>query len=150
MKPKGKKKKKKKVSNATYPTQCMKVGEIMCLFVRCHNGGRSPLLSLGPSWPFTFALFFIGGIYFTMFQFFLSWVPTVSVKYCISQSGLAINILILLAGILKNPGIPQSHLDRILKEKKSGKEENVEENSGDLENNTSTMRRKPEQVQVIT
>merc|ERR1740139_1661127 len=72
-------------------------------------------------------------------------VPTFSVKYWISQAGLTTNILILFTGILKNPGIPQSYLDRILKEKKSGKEEIVEENLGDIENNTSALRRKPQE-----
>ena len=84
----------------------MKVGEIKCLFVSCHNGGRSPLLSIGPSWPFTFALLFIAGIYLGIFEFFLMMVPTFSVKYWISQAGLTTNILILFSGILKNPGIP--------------------------------------------
>lgn len=65
-------KKKKKKGRRTYPTRCMKVGEIKCLFLSCYYGGRSPLLSLGPSWPFTFFLLFFGGIIFIYFCFMLS------------------------------------------------------------------------------
>lgn len=36
-----------------YPTQCMEIGAIRCLFLSCFDRGQSPLLSLGPSWPFT-------------------------------------------------------------------------------------------------
>ena len=62
---KSKKKKVNKVRN--YGTRCMKVGEIKCLFLSCFNGGRSPFICIGPSWPFTFVLFFIAAFYYGIF-----------------------------------------------------------------------------------
>ena len=52
-------KKKKKSSSSVgkrYPTQYMKIGEIKCIFLSCYYRGRSPLITLGPSWPFTSVL----------------------------------------------------------------------------------------------
>ena len=53
----------------SYPTQYMRVGAIHCLFLSCFNKGRSPILSLGPSWPFTLFLLLLATLilgYFTM------------------------------------------------------------------------------------
>ena len=105
---KGKKKKKSKARGpTTYPTRCMKVGEIKCLFVSCFNGGRSPLLSLGPSWPFTIFLLCFACLILVYFCFMLSMAKNKeSFMFICAQIGLAINLMVLLAGILKNPGIP--------------------------------------------
>ena len=65
------KKMKKPKVNGNYPTRCKKVGEIYCLFLSCFHSGRSPFISIGPSWPFTFALLFIAGLVTTYFTFFL-------------------------------------------------------------------------------
>ena len=51
---------------------------------------------------------------------------------------IAFNLLVLLGGILKNPGVPQIYIDRILKEQmgkgedadKSSEEEDIEATSG--------------------
>ena len=58
----------------------------------------------------------------------------------LSCCGIAFNIFVLFTGILKNPGIPQVYLDRILKEKLTGKTESVgsqSESASDLEAGTS-------------
>ena len=69
---KKKEKKNKKQKNRvgkSYPTQYMRVGAIHCLFLSCFNKGRSPIISLGPSWPFTLFLLLLATLilgYFTM------------------------------------------------------------------------------------
>ena len=50
----------------------------------------------------------------------------------ISYVGLALNFLVLLGGILKNPGIPQPIIDKILKDQ-LGKGDDVDESSEDDE-----------------
>ena len=56
--------------------------------------------------------------------------------YC-SYAGLAINFLILIGGILKNPGIPQAIIDKILKDQ-LGKGDDVDESSEDDEEKSKT------------
>jgi hypothetical protein len=102
-----KKKKKSKSTSTRYPTRCIYIGEIHCLFVSCYYGGRSPLISLGPSWPFTIFLVLFGVIIGAYFTFMLSMAKTKdSFMYILSQCGICFNVLVLLTGILKNPGIP--------------------------------------------
>ena len=110
---KGKKKKKKKGITSggrvkgAYPSRCMKVGEIKCLFLSCFNQGRSPIISLGPSWPFTLFLLGFGCLIFVYFCFMLSMARRRdTVMFILAEMGLAVNIITLWAGILKNPGIP--------------------------------------------
>ena len=50
----------------------------------------------------------------------------------ISYSGIVINLLILFGGILKNPGMPQAIIDRVLKEQ-LGKGEDADWESDDDE-----------------
>ena len=68
------KQKKKKSSSVgvRYPSQFMKIGEIKCIFLSCFNRGRSPFLSLGPSWPFTLFLLVLGGLIFGYFVMMIS------------------------------------------------------------------------------
>jgi len=106
---KGKKKKKRSPSGLrkNYPTRCMKVGEIKCLFVSCFNGGRSPLISLGPSWPFTLFLLGFACMIFIYFCFMLSMAKRRDTfMFVLAEAGLVFNLLMLFTGILKNPGIP--------------------------------------------
>jgi hypothetical protein len=126
IKPKKGKKKKKRAGTLrkSYPTRCMKVGEIKCLFLSCFNGGRSPFISLGPSWPFTLFLLGFAALILVYFCFMLSMAKNKDTwMFALAEFGLAVNLSTLLTGILKNPGIPQTYLDRILKEKETGKAE---------------------------
>ena len=110
------KKRKRKSIAVRYPTQYMKVGEIKCLFLSCYYSGRSPLLSLGPSWPFTLFLLFFGAMicfYFLMMMSMATGGNPYHVIFC--YSGIALNLLLLFGGILKNPGIPQIYIDKLLK-----------------------------------
>ena len=105
---KGKKTKSMSRKGMRYPTQCMKVGEIACLFVSCFYRGRSPMISIGPSWPFTFILFFLTGVICVYFYLMLlingdKAHPTHRM-WCYST--IVANMLCLILGILKNPGIP--------------------------------------------
>ena len=54
-----------------YPTQYMLVGEIHCIFLSCWNRGRSPFLSLGPSWPFTLFLLLLAALILGYFYMML-------------------------------------------------------------------------------
>ncbi len=106
-------KKKKKVR---YPTQILMIGQIKCLFFKYFKHGRRPFLSIGPSWPFTIGLlvFAFGAFFYFMWMLTLLKILDVRVKTVV-LSLMTVNIGILLTGILKNPGIPQAVIDRILK-----------------------------------
>lgn len=68
--------------------------------------GRSPLLTLGPSWPFTFVLLMIGGMIFTYFMLMLNMGDVQNGPMLwLSYTTIAINVYMLFGGILKNPGI---------------------------------------------
>lgn len=85
----------------------MKVGEVKCLFLSCWYEGRSPLLTLGPSWPFTCFILLFAGMIMCYFLLMLSMCgPAAGNNVYYSYAGLTINMLTLFAGILKNPGIP--------------------------------------------
>jgi len=116
-KPRKKKSKSAKVG-VQYPTQYMMVGEINCIFFSCYYKGRSPLLTLGPSWPFTFVLLMLAimiGGFFELLLWESGDKPHFLHKlWC--QGCVILNLTLLLTGILKNPGIPQSLIDRLLKE----------------------------------
>jgi hypothetical protein len=79
--------------------------------------GRSPLLTLGPSWPFTSVLLGIGGMIFTYFCLMLSMIEKKdNALIYLCYFTIALNVYCLFAGILKNPGIVQTIIDRKLKD----------------------------------
>lgn len=85
----------------SYPTQIMKIGEVKCLFLSCYYQGRTPILSLGPSWPFTLFLIFFGLFITGFFVFMISLMQSqYSWKVYMMASMLVINWLFLFAGIL--------------------------------------------------
>ena len=112
----------------------MKVGELKCLFLSCFNRGRSPFLSLGPSWPFTIFLLFFAAMIIVYFLIMVSMAKNANVYHLTFVYALIVtNLLVLFGGILKNPGVPQTYIDKILKEK-SGKGEDAEaESEEDIE-----------------
>ena len=86
------------------------------MFLSCWDMGRSPLLTLGPSWPFTTVLLGIGAMIFTYFCLMLSMVEKKDnwiIYLCYFT--ISLNVYSLLAGILKNPGIVQTIIDKKLK-----------------------------------
>ena len=92
---------------ARYPSQYMKIGEIHCIFLSCFDHGQSPILTLGPSWPFTIFLLFLAAMILCYFVMMISMGQKAHVLHkgwC--YLGVAANWSILLGGILKNPGIP--------------------------------------------
>ena len=101
------KKKVKKAGKIRYRTRCMKVGELKCLFLSCYNRGRSPLLSLGPSWPFTIFLLFFAAMIVVYFLIMVSMAKNANIYHLgFVYSLIVCNILVLFGGILKNPGVP--------------------------------------------
>ena len=92
----------------SHPTRCLKIGQIKCLFLSCYKGGRAPILSIGPSWPFTFVIIGFAFLVLFYFLFMINMIgEQLGPKIYILYSGLAVNLLVLFTGILKNPGIPQ-------------------------------------------
>ena len=107
----------------------MKVGELKCLFLSCFYGGRSPFLSLGPSWPFTIFLLFFAGMILVYFLIMVSMAKNANPYHlAFVYSIIGLNLLVLFGGILKNPGVPQIYIDRILKEQ-MGKGEDADASS---------------------
>ena len=85
----------------------MKVGELKCLFLSCFYHGRSPVLSLGPSWPFTIFLLFFAAMIMVYFCVMVSMAKNANFFHLMFVYGLIVfNVLILFGGILKNPGVP--------------------------------------------
>ena len=121
--PKPKTRKKKKVKKPKsriirYPTQCMSIGAIRCLFLSCYDRGQSPFLTLGPSWPFTCFLLCFAGMILAYFLVMINMANNPNPTHLtICYFGLGINLLILFAGILGNPGIPKQVTKRLLKER---------------------------------
>ncbi|CDW77513.1 dhhc zinc finger domain containing protein [Stylonychia lemnae] len=101
----------------TYRTQCLKVGEVKCLFLSWYKQGRTPLLTLGPSWPFTIVLILFG-VFLAVFFIFMSKMIKHKSVYTelILYSLIIINITALFMGILQNPGISQQIFDIKLKQ----------------------------------
>ena len=101
-----------------YPTQFMSIGAIRCLFLSCYDRGQSPILTLGPSWPFTCFLLGFAGMIFAYFSIIINYASNPNVIHLyIVYAGLALNLLLLFTGILKNPGIPKKFIKRLLKER---------------------------------
>ncbi len=100
-----------------YPSQCLKIGEIKCVFLSCWDLGRSPILTLGPSWPFSLILLGLAAFILVFFLILLSIAQTndTSLRF-ITYTGIFLNLLSLFGGILWNPGMPQAIIDRKLKE----------------------------------
>jgi len=92
------------------------VGNIYCYFCKFYKQGRKPLFSIGPSWPFTIGLLAFAFMAFIYFIWMISLLKIIDTKIRIGAFiVLSTNILALLSGILKNPGIPQQVIDNILK-----------------------------------
>ena len=122
-----KKKVRKNRVGKSYPTQYMKVGEIHCIFLSCFNKGRSPFLSLGPSWPFTLFLLLLACLILGYFCMMLKLAKDGNYWHMLwCEICIFANLLTLLGGILKNPGIPQKYIDRILKDQQGKGEEDDE------------------------
>jgi hypothetical protein len=85
----------------------MKVGEVKCFFFSFFNQGRSPLLTIGPSWPFMLGLLTFAFLASGYFLFMLSMLTKTSgfIK-SIAYGLIVLNNLLLFTGMLKNPGIP--------------------------------------------
>lgn len=96
----------------------MNIGAIKCLFLSCYYRGQSPLLTLGPSWPFTLFLLGFAAMILAYFIIMIKMASNPStVHLYICYGGIGLNLLFLFAGILKNPGIPQVVIERLLKER---------------------------------
>ena len=74
-------------------------------------------MSIGPSWPFTIGLltFAFGAFFYFLWMLTLLKILDQRVLF-IAISLMCMNIFMLLRGILQNPGIPQSIVDKILKD----------------------------------
>ena len=87
----------------------MRIGEIHCIFLSCFYRGRSPVLTLGPSWPFTLFLLVIAAMILVYFGLMISMgspkAHHLHILWC--YACITANAFALLGGILKNPGIPQ-------------------------------------------
>lgn len=76
------------------------------MFLSCWDFGRSPLLTLGPSWSYTLFLLMIGTMIFVYFIIMLKMAAIENIAYLIvAYTGIAINVVMLFGGILKNPGM---------------------------------------------
>jgi len=79
----------------------MYVGNIKCLFVTWYKRGRKPLLSIGPSWPFTIGLLTFAFLALFYFLWMLSLLKIVDsrIRLC-AEALMFANIGFLLTGIL--------------------------------------------------
>jgi hypothetical protein len=92
---------KKKKTKVHYPTQIMYVGNIKCLFVSWFKRGRKPLLSIGPSWPFTIGLLTFAFCAFFYFLWMFSLLKVVDSRVRLGAIiVMFVNIGFLFAGIL--------------------------------------------------
>ena len=75
-----------------------------CLFCSCYKKGRFPVLSLGPSWPFTIGLIAVAAIWggFLGLMMFMLKNP---VLFYAALTSILINLSLLFGGILGDPGV---------------------------------------------
>ena len=109
-----------------YPTQYAKVGSVKCFFFSCYKGGRTPLFNIGPSWPFMLGLIIFAVTASLYFTFMISMLTKISpnLRYA-GYFLVGLDDLVMLWGMLKNPGIPQALFDNFLKNQ-IGKSEGYE------------------------
>lgn len=75
-------------------------------------------MSIGPSWPFTIGLMIFALLAVVYFFWMLSLLKNSNVyMHSIAVTLILTNITCLMMGILGNPGLPQSLVDRLLKER---------------------------------
>lgn len=96
-----------KKKKSRYPTQVRYIGNIRCLFFSYFKNGKAPLLSIGPSWPFTIGLLAFAFMAYFYFLWMLTLLKIVNMKYKLAAVAvMSTNVLALMTGILQNPGIP--------------------------------------------
>ena len=104
--------------------------------------GRSPILTLGPSWPYTLILLGLAAFILVFFLLLLSIAQTNDTYLrFITYAGICLNLLSLFGGILWNPGMPQAIIDRKLKEQLGKGENDGSSEEEDLELQQPTIRR---------
>ena len=112
-----KKKKKRKKGLVKYRTQCLQVGYVKCLFLSFYDRGRSPIITIGPHYPLTIVLVIFGTLFYFFFQVLLETFAKAAnpnhLNFCYFLQ--TINILTAFVCFLKNQGIPQAFILRMLK-----------------------------------
>ena len=106
------------------------------------NKGKSPFLVLGSD--LSLVGVFLGFVLFFLKAFFMGtidqiWLKEVTIWYYLAMSLIIILVFTpLTISLLKNPGIPQIYLNRLLKELKTGKSTNEK----DIENGMNQEEKK--------
>ena len=84
-----------------YPTQFLMVGNIRCFFYSKFKQGRKPLLSIGPSWPFTIGLLVFAFLCLFYFLWMLTLLKILDLKLRLAaMTVMFTNLGALLTGIL--------------------------------------------------
>ena len=78
--------------------------------------GKSPFLTLGPSWPFTIFLLCLSAFILVYFLVMIKMANIEGICLILSYTSISINLALLFGGNLVNPGIPQAIIDYKLKE----------------------------------
>ena len=82
------------------------IGEMRCLFLSCYKNGIIPVCSIGPSYLFTLGLFVFVLLCLAYLLFMLYIVKDKHPRLAGSSACLiALNLAVLLHGILGDPGI---------------------------------------------
>ena len=84
-----------------YPSQDIYIGNVRCWFFSFYKYGRSPMLSIGPSWPFTIGLLIFAFVALAYFLWMLSLLKIIDPM--IQTTAIIVmftNIGVLLTGIL--------------------------------------------------
>ena len=77
------------------------------MFLSWVKNGMVPVMSVGPSWPFSLLLFIFAGLAVIYVCFMLRIIWKNHTIGCLLIIGLCVlNIICLLAGILADPGVP--------------------------------------------
>ena len=90
-----------------FPTRVQKVGNLYCLFLSCVRNGELPVMSIGPNWPFTVLLFIFVLLILIYIGFMIRFIwKAQTVGCCLIIAVAVVNIVVLLIGILSDPGVP--------------------------------------------
>ena len=93
-----------------FPSRIQNVGNLKCVFLNFYYHGKVPIVSIGPHWRHTIALIIFGFLCQLYCLVLLSYISFKNNPIgCIISGFLCfINLLLMYATILSEPGVPAS------------------------------------------
>lgn len=92
----------------TYPTRIENIGSLSCFFLSFYKGGTFPIISIGPSWPFTIGMLIFVALCVAYLLYMMTMIGEFKKLWHTSFTFIIINLLILARAICGEPGIKEN------------------------------------------